>query len=144
MWTFVDDWQFTGPDVSSVEQGFQTIGHFTDMLDLDLDDRKSFFWGTSGEIRAELRSQSKVVKLHVRNLGGHVSYCRMPTNFTITERIRATSIYKKSKTNKKRKARCFLIIFLICLNFRDGQNSKKKQKKTDPSHQFSFRGWPGI
>lgn len=91
MWTFVDDWQFTGPDVSSVEQGFQTIGHFTDMLDLDLDDRKSFFWGTSGEIRAELRSQSKVVKLHVRNLGGHVSYCRMPTNFTITERIRATS-----------------------------------------------------
>lgn len=91
LWTFVDDWQFTGKDVASVEEGFQTVGQFTDLLDLTLDERKSYFWGTSGEIRAEFRSQSKDVKLHVRNLGGHVSYCKMPTNFTITDRIRATS-----------------------------------------------------
>ena len=91
MWTFVDDWQLTAPDVGSVEAGFQTIGEFAHLLDLTLDEGKSYFWGSSGESRAELRSQAKKVRLHVRNLGGHVSYCRMPTNFTITDRIKATS-----------------------------------------------------
>lgn len=91
MWTFVDDWQLTGQDVDSVEQGFQSIGDFTQMLDLNLDEDKSYFWGTSGAIRSEFRLRARKVRLHVRNLGGHVSYCRMPTNFTITDRIRATS-----------------------------------------------------
>ena len=91
MWTFVDDWQLTGQDVDSVEQGFQAVGDFTNLLDLNLDEDKSYFWGTSGAIRAEFRHRARKVKLHVRNLGGHVSYCRMPTNFTITDRIRATS-----------------------------------------------------
>ena len=49
---------------------------------------------TGGHLQTFVLSSETVIKkvrLHVRNLGGHVSYCRMPTNFTITERIKATS-----------------------------------------------------
>ena len=87
-WSFVDDWQITGSSPDAVVEGMQCVKSFATMLDLHLDQDKSFFWATQAEHRQVLRQQGCDVKLYVRNLGGHVTFCRVPTNFTITCRIR--------------------------------------------------------
>ena len=86
-WTFVDDWQFTGEDDEEIDSAFQEVSNFTSMLDLDLDRRKCFVWGTSSAIRDGFRRRQMRVKLHERNLGGHISYCKIPTNYTLRDRI---------------------------------------------------------
>ena len=86
-WTFGDDWQFTGVDENDIDQGFDEVNSFATSLDLQLDANKCFFWGTTAGIRTGLRAQNKRVRLHERNLGGHVSYCKIPTNYTLRDRI---------------------------------------------------------
>lgn len=76
--TFVDDWQFTWVDDEDIDQGFAEVGSFATALDLQLDANKCFFWGTTAGIRNGLRARGKKVRLHERNLGGHVSYCKIP------------------------------------------------------------------
>ena len=87
-WSFVDDWQITGACPHAIVEGMQCVGQFTDMLDLHLDRDKSFFWATLAEHRKTLKQLGCAVKLYVRNLGGHVTFCRVATNFTVTERVR--------------------------------------------------------
>ena len=87
-WSFVDDWQLTGSCPDAIVEGMQCVKDFATMLDLHLDQDKSFFWATQAEHRQSLRQQGCAVKLYVRNLGGHVTFCRVPTNFTITCRIK--------------------------------------------------------
>ncbi len=86
-WTFVDDWQFTGEDEEDIDTGFSFVKNFTDMLDLDLDQNKCFVWGTTAAIRDGFRKLHKNVRRHERNLGGHISYCKVPTNYTLRDRI---------------------------------------------------------
>ena len=86
-WTFVDDWQFTGEDEEDIDNGFSIVGSFTSMLDLTLDQNKCFVWGTTATIRDGFRKLHKQVRLHERNLGGHISYCKIPTNYTLRDRI---------------------------------------------------------
>ena len=87
-WSFVDDWQITGACPVAIVEGMQCVGQFTDMLDLHLDHDKSFFWATVAEHRKFLRQQGCKVKLYVKNLGGHITFCRVATNFSVTERVR--------------------------------------------------------
>ena len=87
-WSFVDDWQLTGGCPGAVLEGMNHVQDFSNMLDLSLDGDKSFYWATSPEDRSFLRRQGKTVKLCDRNLGGHVSYCKLATNFTVQTRIR--------------------------------------------------------
>ena len=87
-WSFVDDWQITGRSTDAVLEGMEHVKTFSEMLDLDLDSDKSFMWATDAEDRAYLRQQGQNVKLSVRNLGGHVSYCKMATNFTVQNRMK--------------------------------------------------------
>lgn len=86
-WTFVDDWQFTGEDDDEIDIAFQEVSDFASLLDLDLDPKKCFVWGTTTAIRDGFRRRRKRVRLHERNLGGHISYCKIPTNYTLRDRI---------------------------------------------------------
>ena len=87
VWTFVDDWQIPGTSPEEVLEGMDSIRLFCDMLGLTLDEIKTFFWGSNASFRQTFRDLGKVVKLHLRNLGGHVSYSRLATNHTVTSRI---------------------------------------------------------
>lgn len=87
IWTFVDDWQITGTSPEDVLNGMTVVSRFCDMLGLTLDERKTFFWGTTAAFRQHFRDLHKVVKLHLRNLGGHISYSRVASNHTITDRF---------------------------------------------------------
>ena len=87
-WSFVDAWQLTGGSPEAILEGMTHIQDFSQLLDLSLDDDKSFVWATCPEDRALLRRRGMKVKLGVKNLGGHISYCKLATNFTLQTRIR--------------------------------------------------------
>ena len=93
IWTYVDDWQLIAQRVDAMLQAFSFVADFANWLDLDLDPAKSFFWSTCPQIRKFLREQGRDVKLHCRNLGGHLSYCKLPTNATVTQRIRSLEFF---------------------------------------------------
>lgn len=87
-WSFVDDWQLLSDSPECTLQGFRVISQFADFLDLHLDPRKSFVWGSSTTGREVLRQGDLPIKYHSRNLGGHVSYCGRFTNYTVKHRGR--------------------------------------------------------
>ena len=58
-------------------------------LDLALDDKKTFFWSTCALTRKELREAGHQVALQIRDIGGHMQYCRRKTNSTLTQRLTA-------------------------------------------------------
>ena len=75
--------------------GYAVVCDFTQALQLPLDAAKSFFWATTSEERSRLRQGPLPVKLHARNLGGHISYSKISTNFTIVDRIRCCADFWK-------------------------------------------------
>ena len=87
-WSFVDDWQITAPTCAVAVQGLQSMQAFTLLLDLSIDLDKSFLWSTSAEARSHLRALAHRVKLYDRNLGGHLSYCKVHSNFTLQTRLK--------------------------------------------------------
>ena len=87
-WSFVDDWQITATSKEVAIQGLRSMQRFTLMLDLTIDLDKSFLWSTSAEGRRYLRELAHRVKLYDRNLGGHLSYCKVHSNFTVQARLK--------------------------------------------------------
>ena len=87
-WSFVDDWQLLCDTPETTLQGFAVISRFAESLDLDIDPRKSFMWGSSTQGRQQLKDGPLPIKYHCRNLGGHVSYCGRFTNYTVKNRGR--------------------------------------------------------
>ena len=94
-WSYVDDWQLVARKYEDALLGYEAICDFTNALQLPLDASKSFFWANSQEGRANLRQGPLPVKLHARNLGGHISYSKISTNFTIVDRIRCCADFWK-------------------------------------------------
>ena len=88
-WTYVDDWQLTGESSHDVIHGMQEVESFTDMLELPMDPAKAAFWSNQAGDRQVFRQANKPVIQHGRNLGGHVSYGKALTNYTIRVRIQS-------------------------------------------------------
>ena len=94
-WSYVDDWQLLVRHTDDAIHGYAVVCEFTQALQLPLDAAKSFFWATTSEERSRLRQGPLPVKLHARNLGGHISYSKISTNFTIVDRIRCCADFWK-------------------------------------------------
>ncbi len=88
-WTYVDDWQLTGDSYETILDGMEEIKLFTDMLELPMDPSKAAFWGNQHIDRQGFRNAGQPVIHHGRNLGGHVSYGKQLTNYTIRARIQS-------------------------------------------------------
>ena len=85
--SFVDNWQTMAVDVPSLTLADSAVQAFAHQWDMELDPAKAIAWATMPQHRAELRSRGARVVLDARNLGGHCSYSRRCTNFTVTQRI---------------------------------------------------------
>lgn len=55
VWTFVDDWQIVVQSVPLLEQAWQAVGVFAQMLDLSIDEGKTFAWSAQTAERQVLR-----------------------------------------------------------------------------------------
>lgn len=86
LWTFVDNWELTGPSGVQVDQAMEGLQSFCAVMDMKIYSKKSFTWSVHTEQRKALRGCNHQVKLTARDLGGHVQYSQVVSNSSITER----------------------------------------------------------
>ena len=86
LWTYVDNWEVTGPSASEVDSAMEGLHNITEALDMRIDSSKSYTWSVTSAQRKELRDRDHQVKLAAKDLGGHVQYSQVVTNSTITRR----------------------------------------------------------
>ena len=85
--TFVDNWEVFVKQEQWLEPAYARLEQFVRMLDLQLDERKTYFWSTSGIVRSRLRQNGRNVRTGARDLGAHVVYTRQLANATLAQRI---------------------------------------------------------
>ena len=85
--SFVDDWQVRDCSPERVQLAVRMVTEFARGWDVVLDPRKTVFWASTPGHRRMLRRQGLPVEASVRNVGGHVSFTRSCTNFTVQARI---------------------------------------------------------
>ena len=87
--TFVDNWEVILQSAEWLEASYERLGAFVDLLDLELDRKKTFFWSTCKAHRALLRSAGKPTQLTTKDLGAHIAYTKQLSNHYLTPRIQA-------------------------------------------------------
>ena len=89
--SYVDDWQVltTAPD--QLDRIITALFDFAQLLDLDIDSRKTYTWSTSAAARRHLRAHEHTVQLSGRNLGAHLQLSRKHTNHVLVSRIKSAA-----------------------------------------------------
>eukprot|EP00435_Cladocopium_sp_Y103_P066578 s1039_g28.t2 len=85
--TFVDDWQVVTTDSSRIQQIMDCLCQFAHMIDMLIDERKTFSWSITREGRASIRAQGFAVVARGHNLGAHVQFTRQHTNSVQVDRL---------------------------------------------------------
>ena len=86
-WSYVDNWETSGRSIEEIRASSESMQSYADMLDLQLDSKKLFFWSTDGVSRRQLRSANLPVQHHARDLGGHMCYTKQNTSYTVRARL---------------------------------------------------------
>jgi hypothetical protein len=86
LWSFVDNIEATAPAAEEAITALEGFQQFSEVMDVLIDNDKSYFWSVDASQRKTLRASEQVVKLQARDLGGHVQYSQVVTNATITGR----------------------------------------------------------
>eukprot|EP00435_Cladocopium_sp_Y103_P012744 s1175_g3.t1 len=79
LWSYVDN-------IEATLQALERFQSFSELMDVAIDHEKSYTWSVNASQRRELRAEEQITKLQARDLGGHVQYCKVVTNATITAR----------------------------------------------------------
>ena len=85
--SFVDNWEILVSSPAMAAQAVEATLRFAQALDLTVDQRKSFAWGTDRETRQGLRNHGLQVKLSDRDLGAHIVFSRQIRNATCIQRF---------------------------------------------------------
>eukprot|EP00438_Fugacium_kawagutii_P006433 Skav208832 [mRNA] locus=scaffold1193:44122:48009:- [translate_table: standard] len=89
LYSYVDNIEVVGDSGADVIAGMQGLHQFCDLVDMAIDTNKSYVWSISAAARKELKVTPYSTRLWARDLGGHIQYCKVPTNSTITQRCGA-------------------------------------------------------
>eukprot|EP00435_Cladocopium_sp_Y103_P023516 s1323_g5.t1 len=85
--SFVDNLELFSCDPHALIRSTQTLEQALDLLDLQVDKAKTYLWSTEGSFRKIFLQHGYNVKTAARDVGAHVQYNRVATNFTITQKI---------------------------------------------------------
>ena len=85
--SFVDNWELVVADATLVSDSFHRVLEFAELLDLSIDQGKTFAWSTTSFGRATLKQDGFLVKHDGRDLGAHISYSKQIRNSTIQQKI---------------------------------------------------------
>ena len=87
--SFVDNLACTTHELGHVAKGLCVTQCFCQMLDLQLDEGKTFLWSNNGKARAALRGIGCAVSVAASELGGHLSFTGATHNHNLVVRCRA-------------------------------------------------------
>ena len=94
--SFVDNLELFSQEPTTLMKGVQALEDVLNLLDLQVDKSKTYLWSTTGKFRKVFLNHGFQVKTAARDIGAHVQYSRVATNFTITKKIEAFSDRWKS------------------------------------------------
>ena len=86
LWSYVDNIEVTSSDASITRRSLESLVAFAEIIDVEIDDSKTYVWSTDSNSRRELRHHDLPIKRWARDLGGHIQYNRQTTNSTIVSR----------------------------------------------------------
>ena len=86
-YTCVDDWEVVATTESCVQRAIEATTSFALAMDLVVDSKKSYCWGSHRPLRRALGPLGFPVLLDSRSLGAHVVYCRQVRNATIQRQL---------------------------------------------------------
>ena len=86
--TYVDDWEVLASSAACLDRALQATKEFATAMDLTIDPRKSYAWGSSRSLRQDLKPLGLPLVLDSRVLGAHVVYSRQIRNATIQHQLR--------------------------------------------------------
>ena len=87
VWSFVENIETITEDANTAEQSLEILQDFCEVMDLQVDTAKSYCWSANPEERKILRTNGTPITQWARDLGGHMNYCRLITNSTVTDKI---------------------------------------------------------
>lgn len=86
--SYVDNYELEASTIHGAEQALQKLESFCELIDMQLDQKKTYWWAVQAPDRKELRQQQHQPKRAERDLGGHVQYTGQQGNFTVVRRMR--------------------------------------------------------
>eukprot|EP00435_Cladocopium_sp_Y103_P058608 s705_g20.t1 len=87
VWSYVDNIETLTASAEDACESKTLLTQFCQLLDLEVDASKSYCWSTTARGRRVIRDSDTDAKLYARDLGGHMSYARLRTNKTVTQKI---------------------------------------------------------
>ena len=85
--TYVDDWEVMASSAACLSRALRATQEFANLLDLCLDPKKSYAWGTNRPFRQTLKPLAVPLVLDSRVLGAHVAYSQQVRNATIQHQL---------------------------------------------------------
>ena len=92
LFSYVDNLELLSPQALEALASLRELVNFTEVLDVEIDFKKTYVWSTQPSGRRHLRTQQDTSQhftiMHwARDLGGHMSYTRQHTNRTLQTRL---------------------------------------------------------
>ena len=91
LWSFVDNIECTTESAETAIHALQGLIEFCDLMDLSIDQSKTYLWSTSPTGRKMILDSQNNRKFFARDLGGHMNYSKKRTNVTVQDKIREFS-----------------------------------------------------
>ena len=85
--SYVDNLELCTNNPHVLMHGTTQLEAILDLLDLEVDKKKTYLWSTEGTFRKLFVQRGYNVKTAARDVGAHIQYTRQATNFTITRKI---------------------------------------------------------
>lgn len=86
--SFVDNMEVISNRAHLTREGLYQLRRITELLDIQLDEKKTVVWSNDKKERKYLRDSEHQVAMWTRELGGHVQFSKQMTNSVITNRIK--------------------------------------------------------
>lgn len=86
-WNYVDNIETLTDSAHEACDSEELLTQFCELMDLEVDTSKSYCWSNTAAGRKTIRDFAHNSKLYARDLGGHMSYGRLRTNRTITQKM---------------------------------------------------------
>ena len=87
--TYVDNIEILDNSAIAVTNAFNSLKDFCWLLDIEVDEKKTYMWSTSSHSRKELATTDHHVAHSARDLGGHMQYSAYKTNVTVRSKCEA-------------------------------------------------------
>ena len=86
LWSYVDNLELRGNSIADVHQGLQLMTQFCHLLDLQLDEAKTYYWSNDAAERHAARQSHLMLQASARDLGAHMEYGHRKTNHVLQKK----------------------------------------------------------